>query len=260
MAALLTPVAVPEAYAGSPSASEASGLSPSVVPIPIGLSGTITSRVFVDTLVPGGQDQVFVGTSWVLYVIAGGNIQRFIYTPAPVVDVALIDDAMGDGTKEIVICLASSCYPSVRCYDRATGTELWSSVTTQGAVVEDVGWAHVQSLPGGFEAVPDVNSNGSQDIAVCCSGCLYMLEGNTGKVIWSFEAHHLSDGGGDARQTACSLTVVRNAGDVNGDGVVDLAVAGEEGEVGLLGVVSGKSGRLLLKKSLGQRVTNLRCF
>ncbi len=245
---LLQPGISPVACAGLPaSVAGLENSSPSVIPIQIGLSGTISSGIIVDRLAPGAERTAFVGTSDGLYLVVGGSIHRFIYTPAPVADVCLVDDCTGDDTKEIVIYLASSYFAGVQCYDGATGVELWRSATTREALVADLGRADVQSLPIGLEPLPDVNSNGSEDIAALSAGLLCMLDGRTGERIWEFEANRLRDA--DTRYGGGSLGAVAVAGDVDGDGIVDLAVAGGGG---FLGVISGKDGGLLLKERLAE--------
>lgn len=220
--------------------------SPSVIPVQIGLSGTITADIVVKKLAPDAENTVFLGTSVGLYIVSNGNIQNFIYTPAPVVDIALIDDFTGDGMQETVLCLSTTCFPGVQCYDSSTGKELWHFIPTHEAVIESVGWTDIQTLSVDLETVMDSNADNVNEVVIASGRSLYMVDGKTGKRIWMFEADSVTV---EDRYITNNLILVTIAGDVNGDGIADLVSAGQGG---FLYIISGKSGRLLRQISLIQ--------
>ncbi len=221
------------------SESEPAELAPSVSSLQIGLSGTITSNILLARLTDNGEKAIFVGTSEGLYIIVNGALGRFIFFSSPVTNIALIDDITGDGIRDIVVSLKDTYIANIRCYDGATGEEIWYFTTTQEAFVEDVGWAEVQGLPFDLNVVEDVNSDGFEDVAITSGRCLYLLDGKTGGLIWKFEADD-------------ELRQIASLSDMNGDGIGELAIGAQDG---FMYVISGREGKLWWQKRIAEEAT-----
>lgn len=208
---------------------------PSVHSIAMGLGGPITASIVVAHLSGDGTERALVGTSDGFYVVAGDAPANYFYTRGAVTDILVLDDLTGDGMNEVVISTEDNFSPTLRCYDIASGQEVWTSWTMQDVFVEDVGWSSLQLFVTDVVVTEDINGDGIRDISAASEGNAYLLDGRTGKQLWTLE-------------TRDHLYQVIVASDDNGDGIGDLAIRAGSGVV--YGV-SGKDGRLLWRRTAG---------
>jgi len=109
--------------------------APSIRSLEIGLFSSITSDVFTSEVDRDGEEEVFVGTSNGLYVISGGKLAYRITTAQPVSDIALLDSGL---RPSLVLATDDTYFPNLRCYDAATGTEMWDFVPSQEVFIDNV--------------------------------------------------------------------------------------------------------------------------
>ncbi len=158
--------------------------------------------------------------------------------------VAGVGDADGDGVDDVAVGSPLDDTPgenagSVRVVSGSSGATLW---TTDGGPLSSLGWA--------LAAAGDVDQDGRPDLlvgepgvsaAAPSSGAARVLSGATGATVRTFAAPVKSAGQG---------TAVAAAGDVDGDGVPDVAVGSPDETStdvgsGAVRVWSGLTGALL---------------
>lgn len=191
----------------------------------LGLTGTITAKPVTGCLADDGEDMAFVGTSDGLYVVSGGKLVHYIYTPFGISHITLSDDITGNGWHEIVVSLGQADVASIRCHDGKTGDKLWEFAPRQRVYVESVGWTDLQ-LPTNDLAVAE---GPEYQVLIVSSGRhLYGVDARDGREIWRFQSLH-------------DLGRVAVLSDLNGDGVDDVAVGADSGALYL---ISGETGKV----------------
>jgi hypothetical protein len=157
-----------------------------------------------------------------------------------------VPDVDGDGTPELVVGALSS----------ATGAYVQLFNGHTGAPLRQVGTEDPRSSTGLMVAgLPDVDGDGASDVAVGSPyqgnageppGSMRVVSGADGHVIWSVQGDEPRELFGRA---------LAPAGDVDGDGVGDVAVSAPfasslagSARAGRVQVRSGKDGRLLLER------------
>ncbi len=193
--------------------------------IKLGLSGKITAPLTTGRLTEDGDNLVFAGTSDGLYIISSGTLVRYIYTPFGVSHISLIEDVSGNGWRDIVISLHRADAPGLHCYDGLTGEKLWQLAPRQRVYVQDVGWSDLQ-LAANDVAV--VNQHQGQIIVVSTGRYAFGIDARTGGGLWNFQSPH-------------DLSALAVVGDIDGDGVDDIAVGSGGGNLYLL---SGRTGKV----------------
>lgn len=221
----------------SPEPFSATELAPSIRSLEIGLFGSITADVFTSDVDGDGEEEVFVGTSSGLYVISGGELLYRITTAQPVNDIALLD---GSPRRSLVLATDDTYFPNLRCYDAATGTEMWGFVPSQEVFIDNVMWTWQQTPTFDLEAA-DLDSDGAEDVLATSGYNLFALEGGTGRELWKFAASN-------------NLWKVAKTSDMDGDGVPDV-IAGSQ--IGLLYLLSGRDGSLIWQHRIAERYTTI---
>ena len=223
-----------------PTSKQASS-NPSVRFLQIGLGGSIESDVLTADLTGDGEIETLLGTSKGLYIISQGNLLNYIPTSSSVTDVALLDDVTGDGRQEVVLAVADTSFPNIRCYHGATGEKVWQFVPKQEVFLQNLMWTEQQMLTFDIETT-DVNSDNFEDVVATSGYCAYAIDGRTGTEIWRFE-------------TGNNLWKVAVVPDLDDDGASDLAIGGQDG---YLYVLSGKDGVPLWQRRIVEKcnVTN----
>ncbi|MEE9249308.1 MAG: PQQ-binding-like beta-propeller repeat protein [Dehalococcoidia bacterium] len=202
----------------------------------VGISGSIQTDLLTADLTGNGEEEVLVGTSRGIYILSRGTLLHYIPTSSSVMDMALLDDVTGDDQPDLAVAVGDTYFPNIRVYDSATGRKVWQFVPKQEVFIDNLMWTEQQTLTFDLETV-DVNSDGVRDVIATSGYRVYALDGKAGGQIWKFEA---SD----------NLWRVAITPDLNGDGVPDLAVGGQNGSMYAL---SGVDGLLLWQTKLVAR-------
>ncbi len=173
----------------------------------------------------------------------GGNLPNDAFGHS----VAGLSDLNGDGISDIAVGVpaTSGNRPgSVSIRSGADGSEVWSA--TGENVRDSFGWV--------VDGVGDINADGIEDVAVCApghddpvndAGKVYVLSGADGAVLRSWKGSVFQEYLGSS---------VGAAGDVNGDGVMDMVACGLGGGSNGRGgatVFSGSDGAALWTASAG---------
>ena len=212
-----------DSESGNPPAAQAESEA-SVRCLSFGLCGEITSEALVDSLSEGGERLVFLCTSNGLYVLGlDGKLRHFLYSPFGVRFVALIDDITGDGTREVVVALADTQVPALRCYDGATWGKLWQFAPM--SKVWEQHWVERQLAIGSLAVIEDGDS---QSVIIASGRCVFSVNAEDGIERWRSSALH----------TPQKLAAVA---DINGDGTDEVFLATEDGYLCLL---NGKTGEV----------------
>jgi|GEM_PF-2557159 len=207
--------------ADAPAAETDSG--PSVICIPLGLYGDISTPVLVDRLSDSSDNLTFVGTTNGLYVVApGGKLHHFFYSPFGTRRVALIDDITGDGLREVVVALDDTQVPALRCYNGATWEKLWQFAPM--ARIWDKLWVERQLIITNLEVVEDSDP---QSLLITSGRCVLSVDARDGTEQWRFTA-------------SSALRRMVTLADLNGDGTDEVFAGSDDGHLYWLSVGTGK--------------------
>lgn len=208
-------------------------VTPSVRTLHVGVSGVITGELVTADLTGDGDTEVLFPTSGGLYVLSGAEVILHIPTSSAVTRITLVDDLSGNGAPEVVLVVSDVFFPNVRTYDTATGEKLWDYVPAQEVFVDNLMWTEQQTQTYDVETV-DLNSDGALDIAVTSGYLVHAIDGRSGDRLWTFEALD-------------NVWKVEEVPDIDGDGVADLVVGGQDG---ILHALSGGDGKRIWEKAL----------
>ncbi len=154
-----------------------------------------------------GRDYPIGTTIW-QYIITSGSDNS-------VKAIAPIDDINSDGIDDVVVCSEDN---NIRCFSggvTGTGVVIWTHNIYSGNIYSQKG----------LIIIPDVNSDGYEDVVVGATGgarLVRCISGLTGTTLWTYDTHEYG-GGGWVYQVDCRF-------DYNNDGVSDvLACAGDDG-------------------------------
>ncbi|MDP6823735.1 MAG: PQQ-binding-like beta-propeller repeat protein [Dehalococcoidia bacterium] len=207
--------------------------TPSVRTLNVGMSGSITGELVGADLTGDGDTEVLFPTSAGLYILSGSDVILHIPTSSAVTGIALVDDLSGNEAPEVVLVVGDVFFPNVRAYDTATGEKLWDYVPAQEVFIDNLMWTEQQTQTYDLEAV-DLNSDEILDIAVTSGYLVHAIDGRSGDRLWTFEALD-------------NVWKVVAAPDIDGDGVADLVVGGQDG---VLRALSGSDGTRLWERKL----------
>jgi hypothetical protein len=201
-----------------------------------GLTGAISADVVTEDITGDGVLEVLLGTSNGLYALSAGALLSYIPTSSAVLDVAMLDDVTGDSHPDAVVAVGDTFFPNIRAYDVLTGQTVWQYTPKQEVFIENLMWTEQQTRTFDVETI-DLAGDGSSDVVATSGYLAYALDGFTGQPVWSFEARD-------------NLWSVVETSDLNGDGVADLALGGQNG---YMHVLSGRDGALLWERRIAPR-------
>jgi outer membrane protein assembly factor BamB len=209
--------------------------------VQIGISGAITAPdIVLADLAGDGTSFLLTGTSTGLYVFSGdGELYKYIQTPSPITNIAVLGDMTNDGKKEVAISTGDAYFPNVQCFDIENDEKLWEFSPKTEVYDPYILWTMKQTSVFDMDSLNDLNSDGHDDLVLSSGYVVYTIDGKTGEKIWQWQD---SDNVWD-------LLVI---GDQNGDGLQDI-LAGDQN--GYLYLISGLSGNEIWKKYLAKIYT-----
>lgn len=158
-------------------------------------------------------------------------------------------DLNGDGTKDIIIGAGKNPFialdSAVMAFDGKTGAVLWAAPSTEQMF--------------GSPALYDISGDGVEDVFINGrSGVLKALNGRNGKLIWEFlPGYDPEQARGEGWYNFYNPQFVK---DQDGDGVRDIVISNggdhkieafdPNRPVGLLALISGKTGKLISKAEM----------
>ena len=161
---------------------------PSIKLIQFGISGDITTDIITDEL-DEGKETILIGTSAGVYILSGdGNLERYIQTAGSVTNIGVLDDLTGDGRRDIVITTSELHFPNVLGFDSRTGEKIWEFSSKIEVCDTEMLWTMQQNPVFDLKVVQDKNRDGYGDIAISSGYSIFLLSGKTGKELWRFES------------------------------------------------------------------------
>ncbi|MAF53219.1 MAG: hypothetical protein CL694_09440 [Chloroflexi bacterium] len=201
-----------------------------------GLTGSISGDAVTEDITGDGVREVLLGTSNGLYALSAGDLLSYIPTSSAVTDIAMLDDITGDGGPDVVVAVGDTFFPNIRAYDVITGQTVWQYAPKQEVFIDNLMWTEQQTRTFDVETV-ELTGDGSPDVVATSGYFAYALDGPTGQPVWSFEARD-------------NLWSVVEISDIDGDGVADLALGGQNG---YMHVLSGRDGGLMWESRIAPR-------
>jgi len=198
-----------------------------------GLSGDITCRPVLDTIVDGVEKQiVYIGTEVGLAKIevATGNVYWFHTTPGAILSIHPTFDVTDDGMEDILITFDNQLFNNTELVDGQNGEMIWSFRPSTTSWVDGLGFSDQETRSWSIMEIQKTVPDGSLDVAVSSYNKVYGLNGEDGSVQWT--------------QTFANdiWNIISTNDDINTDGFYEIVAGCQNGELILL---SGKDGEIL---------------
>ncbi|WP_336327922.1 outer membrane protein assembly factor BamB family protein [Halovenus sp. HT40] len=174
VAALPSAVASPTARANTSETAATAALQ-SADTQPVTLEGTVQTP----PVSAGGR--LLVGTTRGVYLFAEESLSGFVPTQ-PVRSIHAISDNLA------VALLRDRFFPNVVAINPTTGEVRWSTGQSVSVYSQEFGDVDRQTQAYDAVGVGDVTGNGTSDVAVAAGYGVFVLDGETGELVWDVES------------------------------------------------------------------------
>ena len=193
-----------------------------------GLEGEITTKLLLGDLDNDNKkDSVLIGTTnavWLINLENGEVIIKYL-TKSYVSSISFIEDKNNDGLNDILISTLSKKEPNVLLIDSVNGKVIWQFEPKAEVFTEYLGFQEMETRTWCVATLE--NYNGEENVITSSWQTIYLLNGRTGKIIWSFE--------GNNDIWSCSQIK-----DLTKDKNNDVIAGSQNGDVYLLDGINGK--------------------